>query len=215
MNLNLESYDSIFFDCDGVILDSNQIKSKAFYKVALKYGADIAQEFVDYHKENGGVSRYKKIEYLHKTISKDFDSKVYEQSLKEFGEIVQEELISSNLVPGVKELLSNLSSPDLYIVSGGNQEELVSTFKIKSLSGYFDAIGGSPATKFEIIDKFKSKKPYKNSLFIGDSRLDYEVAMHYKMDFMFIYGVTEFHDWQNFFQNKKVMIFKDFNHLTN
>lgn len=213
MNLDLNKYDSIFFDCDGVVLDSNQIKSKAFYEVALKYGEDIAQEFVTYHKKNGGISRYKKIEYLHKEISKDFSVETYDRSVNLFGEIVQKELICSKLVPGVKKFLNSLSSQDLYIVSGGNQEELLNTFEKKDLSGHFKAIGGSPATKFEIIDKFKSKKLYQTSLFIGDSRLDYEVAMHYKMDFIFIYGVSEFHDWQNFFQSKKVMIFKDFNHL--
>jgi HAD superfamily hydrolase (TIGR01549 family) len=214
MSFNFNIYDSIFFDCDGVVLDSNQIKSKAFYKVALKYGEDTAQEFVKFHKENGGISRYKKIEYLHKKLSKDFSIKTYDQSVNLFGEMVQNELISSKLVPGVKKLLSTLSSPDLYIVSGGNQKEILNTFRIKEISKYFEAIGGSPATKFEIIDKFKNNKQYHNSLFIGDSRLDYEAAMHYKMDFMFIYGVSEFHNWQFFFQNKKVMIFKDFNDLT-
>lgn len=62
--MNLNQYKSLIFDCDGVILHSNKIKTEAFYKVALRFGKVAADKMVDYHVRNGGISRYKKFEWL-------------------------------------------------------------------------------------------------------------------------------------------------------
>ena len=67
----LDSYKSFIFDCDGVILNSNKIKSNAFYEVASKYGKKEAKKLVNYHINNGGISRYKKFEYFSNNILLD------------------------------------------------------------------------------------------------------------------------------------------------
>ena len=54
---------NIIFDFDGVILDSVNIKTEAFYKLFEQYGSKIANQVVDYHIINGGMSRFKKFEY--------------------------------------------------------------------------------------------------------------------------------------------------------
>jgi beta-phosphoglucomutase-like phosphatase (HAD superfamily) len=66
------AYKTLVFDCDGVILDSNQIKTEAFNRVGLQFGSEAANELVSYHLQHGGVSRYQKFEYfwvdvLHRT----------------------------------------------------------------------------------------------------------------------------------------------------
>ena len=45
------------FDCDGVLLNSNGVKSEAMYRSALKYGAANADHLVQYHISNGGIGR--------------------------------------------------------------------------------------------------------------------------------------------------------------
>ena len=62
------SYSSIVFDCDGVILKSNSIKSDAFYASALHYGTHYAADLVSYHKSHGGISRYKKFDHFLQNI---------------------------------------------------------------------------------------------------------------------------------------------------
>ncbi|MFH7588150.1 HAD family hydrolase, partial [Oceanimonas smirnovii] len=57
-------YVTLVFDCDGVVLNSNKVKTEAFYKAALPYGEAAAQAMVDYHVAHGGVSRYKKFAYF-------------------------------------------------------------------------------------------------------------------------------------------------------
>ena len=70
MNCSINSYKSIVFDCDGVILNSNLLKLKLFMIPLL--GVDVANELKNYHLANGGVSRYYKFDYLLNSILPKF-----------------------------------------------------------------------------------------------------------------------------------------------
>ena len=61
-------YNSIIFDCDGVILNSNAIKTEAFRNILNNYDLNAVDEFIDYHRKNGGISRYAKLEHFLKNI---------------------------------------------------------------------------------------------------------------------------------------------------
>ena len=75
MKNDFKRYHSLIFDCDGVILNSNQIKSDAFYNVAKQFGDIAAKKLLKFHLENGGISRYKKFEYLMSNLIKNDESK--------------------------------------------------------------------------------------------------------------------------------------------
>ena len=45
-------YDTFIFDCDGVILNSNKIKTKAFYDTAKIFGDKSALALKNYHLLN-------------------------------------------------------------------------------------------------------------------------------------------------------------------
>ncbi|MDX1757946.1 MAG: HAD family hydrolase, partial [Marinobacter sp.] len=66
--MSLSRYASWVFDCDGVILNSNRVKTEAFYQAALPYGESAARALVEYHVNNGGISRYAKFERFLTTI---------------------------------------------------------------------------------------------------------------------------------------------------
>ena len=42
---------NIFFDFDGVIVDSNEIKSQAFYKLFESYNVTIAKKVLAHHRK--------------------------------------------------------------------------------------------------------------------------------------------------------------------
>ena len=44
-------YNTIVFDCDGVILNSNAIKTEAFRNILSNYDLKAVDEFIDYHKK--------------------------------------------------------------------------------------------------------------------------------------------------------------------
>jgi beta-phosphoglucomutase-like phosphatase (HAD superfamily) len=66
--LSLNRYNTLIFDCDGVVLNSNAVKTNAFYQTTLPYGQAAADAMVEYHVANGGVSRYKKFAYFLESI---------------------------------------------------------------------------------------------------------------------------------------------------
>ena len=65
---DFSQYKQVIFDCDGVILNSNDIKSNAFARSLIDEDKGLVKQFIEYHKKNGGVSRFKKFEYFFKNI---------------------------------------------------------------------------------------------------------------------------------------------------
>ena len=60
---NCSNYNYLIFDCDGVILDSNSLKSKAFSYVLPEEPSDLVNTFADYHKQHDSISRYKRFQH--------------------------------------------------------------------------------------------------------------------------------------------------------
>jgi len=98
-----------FFDCDGVLLDSNSVKTEAFYETVLKYGQDKAESFVKYHQDHGGISRFEKFKYFFETMlgMKSFKADLA-RVLEEYGEIVKTKLIQCQETERLHEFLERL-----------------------------------------------------------------------------------------------------------
>ena len=69
--ININDYDYFIFDCDGVIINSNEIKNEAFREVLKDENGNLVIDFINYHQQNGGVSRYEKNFYIITKISKN------------------------------------------------------------------------------------------------------------------------------------------------
>ena len=54
---------AIFWDFDGVIAESVNVKTEAFYNLYLPYGIEIAEKVRRHHLDNGGMSRFEKFRY--------------------------------------------------------------------------------------------------------------------------------------------------------
>lgn len=63
-------YYRIIFDFDGVILNSHNIKTRAFYEIFYPYGKKIANQAKAYHEKNQGISRYIKFKDIFKKFLK-------------------------------------------------------------------------------------------------------------------------------------------------
>ena len=214
--MELSKYKTWFFDCDGVLLDSNQLKSESFYEVALPYGKKNAQALVEYNKLLGGVTRFEKFRYFFETIleKKTFEKEL-ENALNNFSVLVCEKLISCSETSGVRDFLNSLpTDTKKYVVSGGAQSEIQYVFKQRGLDIYFNGIYGSPDSKELIMSNMvKSLDMECPAVFIGDSRYDYEVASQFNLDFFFMTKYTEFENWKLYFVDKSIRIIESFNHL--
>lgn len=196
--INLGLYDIYIFDCDGVILDSNKLKSEAFRGALEGEPKDKVSKLVDFHKANGGISRYEKFKYFYEVIYPSLDKeKKCRKAILNFGEIVSRELMNIDYIPGILDFLKSSKdlSKDLYVNSGGDEEELRILFKKRKIDKYFNGIYGSPDTKEKNLDKIiNSYKEERRCLFFGDSKSDYLAAKKFSIDFVFVSGVSE---WQN------------------
>jgi len=202
----INNYRTLVFDCDGVILNSNKIKTEAFYQSALAYGELAAQALVEYHVANGGISRYKKFAYFLDEIVPSLVSNVsgpsLEGLLEDYAKIVLHELLTCEVAEGLEELRSETADTNWLIVSGGDQAELRHIFNERGLAKYFDGgIFGSPDTKDHILEReINNGNIQKPALFLGDSKYDYQAADAAKLDFVFLTGWTEVKDYKQWCQ---------------
>lgn len=195
-------YKTLVFDCDGVILNSNKVKTAAFYKTALVYGEQAAQELIKYHVENGGVSRYKKFAYFLEKIVPNFsvnkNGPDLENLLNHYAAVVQQGLLSCEVAEGLEELRLKTKHTNWLIVSGGDQIELRKVFAERDLNKYFDGgVFGSPDTKEKILEReLGNNNIQQPALFLGDSKYDYKAANALDIDFIFLTEWTEIENYK-------------------
>lgn len=190
--MKITDYKTIIFDCDGVVLDSNKIKTQAFYKAALSYGEEKAQSLVQYHVARGGISRYKKFEWLLEQC-KGLKGPTLEQLLASYAKEVEAGLLSCDIAKGLKQLRDETKKAKWLIVSGGAQHELRDIFAKRNIDSLYDGgIFGSPDSKDEILSReIVNGNIESPALFIGDSKYDFEAATNANLDFIFLTDWSE------------------------
>ena len=206
MKKELNEYRALVFDCDGVVLNSNQVKTNAFYKVTLPYGEDAAKDFVKYHTENGGISRYKKFSHFLEAIAPEVEGPGVDELLERYADEVIDGLLACDVASGLAKLREQTPESRWLIVSGGDQDELRLVFEKRGLSSFFDGgIFGSPTPKKDILDREKILGNIEaDALFIGDSKYDFESAQHANLDFVFVSGWSEVSDWPFWVKDRNI-----------
>lgn len=197
----ISQYKTIVFDCDGVILDSNNVKTDAFYQAALPYGEDAAEALVRYHVANGGISRYIKFDvFLSDIVPAGTSGPGLDELLDSYASHVKQGLRECRIAGGLEALRAASPSATWLVASGGDQNELRDVFVQRGLAGLFDGgIYGSPDDKKVILRRELAEAPHRfPALFVGDSRYDHVVASEFGLDFVFIYQWTELAEWQSY-----------------
>ena len=177
---------AIVFDFDGVIIESFDIKTQAFRE--LFKDSEKVEKIVEYHKQNGGVSRYKKFKYIYSEILKQpLDDKTFNDLGERFSNLVVEEVKKCPYVPGAVEFIRrNSNKLRLFIASGTPEEELRAIVAARDITKYFRGIYGSPTIKSEILSGILNRENLdkKDVIFIGDTITDYNEAAKLGVPFM-------------------------------
>jgi phosphoglycolate phosphatase-like HAD superfamily hydrolase len=194
----MKNYEFCIFDCDGVVLDSNKIKTQAFREALPLEPHDKVKKLIDFHLLNGGVSRYEKFQYYFKNIkySQDLESDL-QKALDKFAAYAYNKLLKCDLVPGVIQFLEKMNNLDIkcYVNSGSDEVELNEVFKERGIINLFKEIKGSPNTKDKnTASIIRAIGRERRGVFFGDSKSDYLSAKKFSLDFIFISGYSE---WKN------------------
>ena len=211
MKRDICDYATLVFDCDGVVLNSNRVKTDAFYQAALPYGQAAAQAMVEYHTARGGVSRYKKFAYFLEQIVPEkapyTDGPALESLLQRYAEEVRQGLLTCEVAAGLEQLRERTAVARWLIVSGGDQAELRDVFAQRGLARFFDGgIFGSPDTKDEILQReLASDNIQQPALFLGDSKYDFQAANAAGLEFVFLSGWSEVKGWKGWITDHRLM----------
>lgn len=185
----LSSFQAILWDFDGVLMDSNAIRDIGFIEVLENFPNEQVEKLVNYHKANGGLSRYHKFRYFYENI---LGEPVTEEMITwlagKFSEIMRRKLLDASLI--IKETASfvkkNYISLPMFIVSGSDQNELRSLCESHGLKDFFKGIFGSPTPKKQLVRNILDASGFNPAecLLIGDSINDYEAADTNGLQFM-------------------------------
>lgn len=197
--MDIYDFDNYIFDCDGVILDSNRIKSNAFMQTVLDFEKKYQDEFYSYLLGNGGVTRDKKYWHFFKNIVKVTDSEEIERLtllyVKKFADLVLIELCDSSFTEGVLTFLKELNhrNKSIYIWTGGSKSETIEVMNKKGVLNLFKSVYGAPGSKIETLEILMAENDVDSSdtLVIGDSLTDQSCAKDKKLKFLFVDGYTD------------------------
>ncbi len=179
---------NIIFDFDGVILDSVPTKTEGFKKLFQDFQVELVDKLIEYHIQNGGVSRYKKIRYFFNEI---LNQGISEDEIlcyaSKYSKITKEELTNSKYIidDTIRFIKQNYKKYNMHIASGADEQDLKYICDRLDITKYFISISGSPIIKYIILKEILLNNQYKKeeTILIGDSVNDYEAAQENSIEF--------------------------------
>ncbi len=117
---------AIIFDFDGVILDSVDIKTKAFERLFEPFGRQIQDKVVKYHLDNGGISRFDKINFFYREyLNRPITNKELDEKCLEFSSLVLDGVLNANWIHGAKEFIIRYNKfYEFFVASATPEPEL-------------------------------------------------------------------------------------------
>ena len=172
--------EAIFFDVDGVLIDSLAIKGNAFSRAFSDY-PDAHDEIVSFHLAHGGVNRREKIAALHHMIvGRAPTEKELADRITSFAVAVVEGVVAAPEIHGARVAVAEwYEKSTLYAVSATPTNELRSIFDRRNLTQYFRCVLGWPPDKALSIQEVITTQGHSPSscILVGDSFEDLQAAI--------------------------------------
>jgi phosphoglycolate phosphatase-like HAD superfamily hydrolase len=175
----ISSHAIVFWDFDGVIKDSVEVKTEAFMRLFSACGSETTAKVKAHHEANGGVSRYEKIPlYLTWAGLPCHQEKIHEFCSR-FSEAVLDAVVASPWVPGVREYLTSQCGRQYFVlVTATPQREIELILDRLGIAPCFGRVFGAPTTKKEAIATVlqELRIDAADALVVGDSETDRSAA---------------------------------------
>ncbi|HEY1018679.1 MAG TPA: HAD hydrolase-like protein [Sediminibacterium sp.] len=170
----------VFWDFDGVVKESVEIKTIAFIKLFEPFGADVTNKVREHHLLNGGMSRFKKIPLYLSWAGQPADKNTTQTFCDQFAKLVIDEVINCEWVPGAQVFLNENRFNQLFIVTSATpQVEMEMIITALDLQSVFSRVYGAPVAKKDAIAKALAELNIdrEHAVMIGDATADYNAAV--------------------------------------
>ena len=172
---------NILFDFDGVILDSMPIRDYGFKEIFKDFDDGLVNKLLEYHNQNGGLSRYVKIKYFYnKLLKQEISEDKIINYADNFSKIMKIKLVDKRylIADTLKFIKESYKKYNLHIVSGSDEKELQYLCKELGIDSFFQSVNGSPTQKNIVVENVLATNRYIESetILIGDSVNDYDAA---------------------------------------
>jgi len=179
---------AIVFDFDGVLVESVDVKTRAYALLFENEGEEVVQKVVDYHLKNGGISRLEKIRFYYSDILyRSLSEERFQELCAQFSHLVVDEVVTSPWVDGAKEfLIRNKNKYTFIIISGTPEAELKKIVKRRGMAHFFDSVRGSPKDKVILLGEVMNEYHLtpEEIVFIGDAETDWCAARETGVNFI-------------------------------
>jgi len=173
---------AVVFDCDGVLIESNAVKTQAFGQTVDEFGQKAMDQLMDYHREHGGISRFKKFEWFYREVVKaPLSDEMMDTLCDRFTQLCINAVLDVPMVDGAKESLDLLSGRlPIFVASGTPEKELQDILIQRGLAPYFKGIHGTPPEKQYLLERIISENSLDASkvLMVGDAVTDLKAAQY-------------------------------------
>lgn len=180
----------VVFDCDGVLLDSNAMKTDAFASVLSHHDPKEVDAFLAYQRTAFGLSRYRMVDRFFDTFSSrpPADGEK-DRMLTAFSEYCREHYVRMPIIDGALDVLRALEArkAPMFVVSGSDELELNEVLATLNLSGFFRKVFGSPRTKLENLRRVEADLGAPHAItFVGDARADWQASQDFGCRFVYV-----------------------------
>lgn len=184
----MQPWQALFFDFDGVLVDSVEVKTRAFGRLFEPYGPGIAYRVIEHHRRHSGVSRFDKFRHYYEAfLGEPLSDEGLSELCRRFARMVVDEVVAAPEIPGAVAFLKKWHGRvRCFVVSATPQEEIREIVRRRGWEGYFVEATGSPAPKSENLLRLLrsySLQP-ERCLFFGDAESDYLAARSCRVPFL-------------------------------
>ena len=192
------------FDCDGVLLDSNNLKISALKNAlnAVAASKDFIKIACENFRKNFGISRldhFKSFELI-KMDSFSLTESLSAKAMSIYSDNVISLYQECSIIRDTLNYISQLpSSEKIFVVSASDQEELRSILPKHFPNILPKNIFGGPTSKIDNIANILDDISFKEAILYGDSIHDAKAAKFHNIEFFGLYqyaadaeGLSEF-----------------------
>jgi len=177
----------VFWDFDGVIKQSVEVKAWAFAELFRSRSAALAERVRIHHLANGGLSRFEKMPtYLTWAGIEPTPEKVA-QYCQRFSDLALQGVVDAEWVPGAERLLrENPYGQEFVLFTATPQQEIEAILNALQLDTCFAQVHGAPTSKAAAIKSVLASGQLRpeQCLAIGDARADYDAACANSVPFL-------------------------------